>query len=95
MVAMNIGSEVYALFGQPIVRSVRMSSGVYRLTGISANGTTFTESVGIEANDHPSIPGFSVGTRGEQYLLSDTGLLITGTTNVGSASSSLILQRRE
>lgn len=94
-VSMNINSDVYSLFGQPVMRSLRLSSGAYRLTGLSINGTVITESINISATEHPGIPGVSVGSSGEQYLLGDSGLLIKGVQATGSASASLTFQKRE
>ena len=92
-VAMNINSDVYSLFGQPVGRSAYISSGVYRLTGISASGGATTELANITTSPHPSIPRLNIGSGGQLYLLGDSGLLVTGTQSIGSASSSLIFQR--
>lgn len=94
-VAMHIGEDVYSLFGQPLTRTRMLGSGTYVLTNLSADGFLVSSPTNVTAAPHPTIPGLSVNSNAEHFVLSDIGLLITGKQPAGSTTFSLSFHRME
>jgi hypothetical protein len=92
-VTMNIGTDVYSMFGQPIPRTRILNSGSYVLTNLSPDGFLVSNQTIINAAPHPTIPGISINNNGEQFLLSDIGLLIAAKRTESTAKFSISFQK--
>lgn len=94
-VVMQLGEDIYSLFGQPLTRTRILNSGTYVLTSLSPDNALASNVTNIIAAPHPIIPGISINGNAEYFLLSDIGLLVTGKQALDSTTFSISFRKLE